>query len=69
MHSAAGAVCTGLTTTTEEQYIFDNLLSNPVHFCSLSPFNGYFVLDAISRVRVNGGRRVAMRKALDVVRR
>ena len=40
----AGAVLTGLTTHVEEQAIFDKLLANPVHVCSFSPFNTYFIL-------------------------
>lgn len=69
MHAAAGAVLTGLTTAAEEQAIFTRVLSNPAHICSFSPFNTYFVLDAVSRLRLPGGRRAAARAALAVVRR
>lgn len=69
MHAAAGAVSTGLTTPDEEEIIFEELLRNPVHICSFSPFNTYFILDAVARLRLVGGRAAAMQAALDVVRR
>lgn len=69
MHSAAGAVLTGLTTPAEEQQIFDGLLANPAHVCSFAPFSTYFVLDAMGKLRLSGGRLQAMRAALAMVRR
>ena len=69
MHAGAGAVLTGLTTAAEEQTIFESLLSNPAHTCSFSPFNTYFVLESVSRLRLAGGRAAAMRAALGMVRR
>merc|ERR1712032_1699491 len=69
MHAATGAVLTGLTTPPEEQRIYETLLSNPTHVCSFSPFNTYFVLESMSRLRLAGGRQAAMRAALAMVRR
>ena len=69
MHAAAGAVMTGLTTPKEEQAVFDALLSNPAHICSFSPFNTYFILKAVSRLRLVGGRQQAMQAALGMVHR
>jgi hypothetical protein len=69
MHAATNAVLTGLTTPVEEQRIYSTLLSNPAHVCSFSPFNSYFILEAMSRLRLEGGRATAMRAALAMVRR
>eukprot|EP01043_Picozoa_sp_COSAG02_P013333 COSAG02_NODE_531_length_20680_cov_851.251834_6_plen_1015_part_00 len=69
MHAATNAVLTGLTTPAEEQQIYDSLLSDPAHICSFSPFNTYFILEAISRLRLDGGRQTSMRAALALVRR
>jgi hypothetical protein len=52
MHSAAGAVGTGLTTEVEEQAIFASLLSNPAHICSFAPFNSYFILATLGKLRL-----------------
>ena len=68
MHSATGAVLTGLTSPQEEQAIYDALLTNPVHICSFSPFNTAFVLDAVSRLRLdNGSRKPAMQAVSCVI--
>ena len=69
MHAATNAVLTGMTTPAEEQRIYETLLSNPAHVCSFSPFNSYFILEAMSRLRLQGGRNAAMRAALAMVRR
>ena len=69
MHAAAGAVLTGLTTAAEEQQSYEALLSNPAHICSFAPFNTYFILDAVSRLRLAGGRQQTMRAALSMIRR
>ena len=69
MHAATNAVLTGLTTPAEEQQIYESLLSNPAHICSFSPFNTYFILEAMSRLRLDGGRKASMRAALAMVRR
>jgi alpha-L-rhamnosidase len=69
MHAATNAVLTGLTTPAEERRIYATLLSNPAHVCSFSPFNSYFILEAMSRLRLQGGRTTAMRAALSMVRR
>ena len=53
MHSAAGAIGTGLLTPGEETAFFYQLLSNPVHICSFSPFNTYFVLFGLGNIRPN----------------
>ena len=69
MHAATNAVLTGMTTAAEEQRIYDALLRNPAHICSFSPFNTYFILEAVSLLRLEGGRKASMRAALAMVRR
>ena len=51
MHSAAGAIGTGLLTPEEETAFYYQLLNNTVHVCSFSPFNTYFVLFGLGRIR------------------
>jgi hypothetical protein len=47
---ASDAVNAGLTTVEEEQALFDRVFSDPVNICQLSPFNGYWTLQALGRM-------------------
>jgi hypothetical protein len=51
----------GLTTAAEDSQFYKTLLSNPAHFCSFSPFNTYFVLQSVGKLKLPGGRTEAMR--------
>ena len=53
LHSAAAAVAANLTTAEEERTLHDRFFRNPARWCSFSPFNSYFLLDAVGRMRVD----------------
>lgn len=50
LHSAADAINTGLLNDVEKEAIFQKELSDRVNRLSLSPFNQYFVLQAMARI-------------------
>jgi hypothetical protein len=51
IHSAAAVVAAKLTTPAEEAILHDRFFRSPVHWCSFSPFNSYFLLNAVGNMR------------------
>jgi alpha-L-rhamnosidase len=50
LHAAADAVTTGLLTAAEAEALFDREFRDRVNRLSLSPFNQYFILQALARM-------------------
>jgi hypothetical protein len=51
LHSAAAAVAANITTAAEEAILHARFFRNPVQWCSFSPFNSYFLLNAVGQMR------------------
>ncbi len=50
LHAAADAINTGFTTVPEQQEMYANEFSDRVNRISLSPFNQYFIINALSQM-------------------
>jgi len=50
LHAAADAINTGLVTSDEQQVMYKNEFSDRVNRISLSPFNQYFIIHALSQM-------------------
>ncbi len=50
LHAAADAMNTGFTTLAEQQDMYASVFSDRVNRISLSPFNQYFIIHALSRM-------------------
>ena len=47
LHSAADIVSSGLTNATENDYLFARLFNDSTTICSFSPFNSYWIVQAL----------------------
>lgn len=47
LHAAANAINAGVVTRNDTQVLFEAALSDSVNICSLSPFNQYWILQAL----------------------
>ncbi|MDW7760143.1 MAG: alpha-L-rhamnosidase C-terminal domain-containing protein [Acidobacteriota bacterium] len=61
LHAGADAVNTGLLNSEEQREIFEREFTGPVHHMSYSPFNQYFVIQALARMNRHD-------EALDLIR-
>jgi hypothetical protein len=50
IHAAADAINAGFTTSGEQQVLYGNEFSNRVNRLSFSPFNQYFIIQAMARM-------------------
>jgi alpha-L-rhamnosidase len=49
LHAAADAICTGMLTTGESEYLYNKWFTDRVNRLSISPFNQYFIIGAMAR--------------------
>eukprot|EP01104_Vermistella_antarctica_P004200 TRINITY_DN1469_c0_g1_i1.p1 TRINITY_DN1469_c0_g1~~TRINITY_DN1469_c0_g1_i1.p1 ORF type:complete len:985 (+),score=199.11 TRINITY_DN1469_c0_g1_i1:121-3075(+) len=50
LHAAAGAINAGFCNEEEKTAMYASLFSDPTNICSYSPFNSYFILEALGNM-------------------
>ena len=55
LHAAANLVNAKMLTAAEEQDVFSRLFNDTVTLCSWSPFNQYWILQALGNMAAGGG--------------
>ncbi len=61
LHAAADAINTGLLNQVEHKALYDKWFNDRVNRLSISPFNQYFILQAMSRTQKNDDALVSVR--------